>query len=179
MRTTPPGETVHAHFKNWVRLLDRSLGLDLEAELEKEEVRGFLRSAFESNGAMPPPYFVPLLMERRRALAQHTVDTLAATVRRQTGRQIPVPVPVRVNAPTPYEPTGEVRVGDEPVHGVDAPAIVVEAAEGFQCLLADRDRLIWPLCPDHGSGLHPSRTGPAAVWFCPAADHAVGPVLTV
>ncbi|MFE7756585.1 hypothetical protein [Streptomyces sp. NPDC057418] len=164
-----------AYFRDWVRLLDRTLDLELEAALGNDDVRGFLWSAFENNGAMPPAYFVPLLIERRRALAQHAVDSLAATVHQQTGR--PVTVPVQVNAPTAYEPTGQVWVGDEPVHGIDAPAIAVEAAEGFQCLLADRDRLIWPLCPDHGSGLHPFRLGPAAMWFCSKADHAVGPVL--
>lgn len=168
-----------SHFRDWVRMLDRSLALELEAALEKDDVREFLRSAFESNGAMSAAYFVPLLTERRRALAQHAVDSLAAAAHRQTGQQVTVPVPVRVDAPTAYEPAGRVRVGDEPVHGIDTPEIVVEAAEGFQCLLADRDRVVWPLCPDHGSGLHPSRSGSASVWFCPTADHAVGPVVTV
>ncbi|GAA2941553.1 hypothetical protein ACFPN0_04920 [Kitasatospora cinereorecta] len=85
-----------AYFRDWVRLLDRTLDLELEAALGNDDVRGFLWSAFENNGAMPPAYFVPLLIERRRALAQHAVDSLAATVHQQTVR--PVTVPVQVNA---------------------------------------------------------------------------------
>ncbi|MEV7864165.1 hypothetical protein AB0O86_36720 [Streptomyces hirsutus] len=161
-------------FRSWLRALSEELGTELEDFLDSEEVLAFLRSAFTRNGSMPAPYFVPLLCAHRQALAQRTVDALITQVRRDTGRR--VEVPVHYETPSVREPEGAVRVGHEPVHGIDPVDIRIESAEGVQCLLADRDRLVWPLCPDHRVGLHAARTPSGATWVCSVTRHAVASI---
>ncbi|MFC4029958.1 hypothetical protein ACFO3J_00570 [Streptomyces polygonati] len=62
--------------------------------------------------------------------------------------------------------------GDDPVRAL------VEVAEEVQAEVADRFRLVWPVCDRHGLGLRPVAEAAAAHWRCgggPAA-HFEGPV---
>ncbi|NEA17828.1 hypothetical protein [Streptomyces halstedii] len=167
---TPPNPQDET-FRTWLRTLSEELDTDPESALASQDALAFLWSAFVDNGAMPPSYFVPLLSAHRQAHAQQAVTAMLKQVHAETGRR--PDVPVRHSPPSEREPEGMVHIGPEPVQGIDPADIHTEAAEGLQCLLADRDRLIWPLCPDHHVGLHATRTASGAVWTCPAGDHTV------
>ncbi|MFJ7271935.1 hypothetical protein ACIQV3_35760 [Streptomyces sp. NPDC099050] len=151
-----------------------ALDVELEAEPHSADVREFLWTEFTRNGAMSAPYFAPLLVERRRALAQRAVEALLEDVRRDTGHVLTVGV--TSEAPSSLEPAGHVSVGDETIQGIDPSDIFVETAEGLQCLLVDRDRLIWPMCPEHRVGAHAMRTEAGAVWMCSVTSHEVAPI---
>ncbi|MFI6063624.1 hypothetical protein [Streptomyces sp. NPDC051286] len=161
-------------FTAWLRGLAEELDVELEATLYSADVREFLWTVFARNGAMPASYFAPLLVERRRTLAQRAVAALLADVQRDTGRV--VAVSVGSEAPSPLELAGHVSVGGETIQGIDPSDILVETAEGLQCLLADRDRLIWPICPEHRVGTHAMRTEAGAVWVCSVTSHEVAPI---
>lgn len=167
---TPSGREDEA-FRAWLRTLAEGLTTDPEDALDSQGALAFLWAVFGENGAMPPSYFAPLLGAHRQAHAQRAVTVLLKEIHGETGRW--VDVPVRCSPPTEREPEGVVRVGSEAVHGIDPSDIHAEAAEGLQCLLADRDRLIWPLCPDHSVGLHATRAVSGAVWVCSVDDHTV------
>ncbi|MEU0380072.1 hypothetical protein ABZ093_22580 [Streptomyces cyaneofuscatus] len=167
---TPSGREDEA-FRAWLRTLSEVLDTDLEDSLASQAARAFLWAVFGENGAMPPSYFAPLLGPHRQAHAQQAVTALLTQVHAETGRR--PDVPVRYSPPTECEPEGAVRVGHETVQGIDPSDIHVEAAEGLQCLLADRSRLVWPLCPDHRVGLHARRAVSGAVWVCSMGDHTV------
>ncbi|WP_433402831.1 hypothetical protein [Streptomyces sp. CA-146814] len=171
----PPPDPADQAFRTWLRTLAASLDTDPEDALASPDALAFLWSAFVENGAMPPSYFAPLLGGHRLAHAQQAVTAMLTQVHTETGRRLDVPV--RQTPPTEREPEGTVHVGPEPVQGIGPAGIHAEAAEGFQCLLADRHRLIWPLCPDHHIGLHATRTASGAVWTCSAGDHTVRPVV--
>ncbi|WP_435972473.1 hypothetical protein [Streptomyces sp. Qhu_M48] len=169
---TPPAADDPA-FRAWLRTLADDLDLDLD-RVDNSGAPGrlaFFRDTFSYNGAVPAPYFVPLLAEHRRIHAERVVTALLVGVYGDTGRTLDVPV--HYEWPGEQEPAGRLTVGHETVHGIDPADIALEAAEGVQCLLADRDRLVWPLCPDHRVGVHatPTPTGPA--WVCAAGAHVV------
>ncbi|KAB2592720.1 hypothetical protein [Streptomyces arboris] len=167
----PPPDQADRAFRMWLRTLAEGLTIDPEGALASQDALAFLWSAFAENGAMPPAYFAPLLGAHRQAHAQQAVTALLTQVHAETGRRLDVPV--RYSPPTAREPEGAVRVGPEVVQGIDPSDIHAEAAEGVQCLLADRDRLVWPLCPDHRVGLHATRAVSGAVWVCSVDDHTV------
>ncbi|MEV7845993.1 hypothetical protein [Streptomyces cyaneofuscatus] len=167
----PPPDLADRAFRMWLRTLAEGLTTDPEGALASQDALAFLWSAFAENGAMPPAYFAPLLGAHRQAHAQEAVTAMLQQVHAETGRRLDVPV--RHSAPTEREPEGDVRVGPEVVQGIDPSDIHAEAAEGLQCLLADRDRLVWPLCPNHRVGLHATRAASGAVWVCWVSDHTV------
>ncbi|MFI5727293.1 hypothetical protein [Streptomyces cyaneofuscatus] len=167
---TPSGREDEA-FRAWLRTLAEGLTTDPEDALDSQGALTFLWSAFVENGAMPPVYFAPLLGAHRQTHAQQAVTALLQQFHTETGRR--PDVPVRYSPPTECEPEGAVCVGPEPVQGIDPSHIHAEAAEGLQCLLADRSRLVWPLCPDHRVGLHATRAVSGAVWVCSMGDHTV------
>ncbi|MET9977751.1 hypothetical protein ACFYOI_32735 [Streptomyces microflavus] len=158
-------------FRTWLRALSEVLDTDLESARASRDAVAFLWAAFVENGAMPPSYFAPLLGAHRQAHARRAVTALLRQVHAETGRRLDVPV--RYSPPTVRQPEGAVRVGPESVQGIDPSDIHAEVAEGLQCLLADRDRLVWPLCPDHRVGLHATRAVSGAVWVCSVSDHTV------
>ncbi|WP_335939513.1 hypothetical protein [Streptomyces sp. PTD5-9] len=172
MSTEPISAADDPAFRAWLRVLSDELDTDLADYLDSPEVLGFLWATFTRNGATPAARFAPLLCTHRRVLADRTVAALLAQVRRDTGRALDVPV--FCEPPSGREPTGRLAVGNERVRGVDPVDISVETAEGVQCFLADRDHLVWPLCPDHGVAPHATRTPAGAAWFCSVTSHVVG-----
>jgi len=171
MTTGTPPDPGGQEFRTWLRTLSEVLDTDLEDALASQDALAFLWAAFVENGAMPPSYFAPLLGAHRQAHAQQAVTALLTQVHAETGRR--PDVPVRYSPPTECEPEGAVCVGPEDVQGIDPSDIHAEAAEGLQCLLADRGRLVWPLCPDHRVGLHATRAVSGAVWVCSMGHHTV------
>lgn len=167
---TPPDPQDEA-FRTWLRTLSEELDTDPDSALASQDALVFLWSAFVDNGAMPSAYFAPLLSAHRLAHAQQAVTAMLKEVHADTGRR--PDVPVRHSPPTEREPEGAVHVGPEPVQGINPAGIHTEAAEGLQCLFADRYHLVWPLCPDHHVGLHATCTASGAVWTCSAGNHSV------
>ncbi|MFE6709560.1 hypothetical protein [Streptomyces sp. NPDC057695] len=179
-------------FLAWLRMLSHDLDLDLglgpgpdvgrdfdpaldiEAEGGSPGGLAFLRAAFADNGAVPAPFFAPLVDEHRRIHAERVVAGLLARARRDTGRALDVPV--RHEWSDVPDGIGRVFVGHEIVGGLDPVDIAVSAAEGVQCHLAERERLVWPLCPDHRTGPHAARTPEGAAWVCSVTGHVVAPV---
>lgn len=161
-------------FLAWLGMLSDELDLDLADHLGSPEVRGFLRGAYDRNGAMSAPYFAPLLAAHRRELAERTVTALLARAREETGRA--VDVPVFDEPPSDREPTGSLTVGHERIRGIDPVDIAVETAEGVQTYLADRHRAVWPLCPTHRVAPHPARTVTGGAWVCSVGAHVVEPL---
>jgi hypothetical protein len=72
---------------------------------------------------------------------------------------------------------GVVAVAEQPVQALDLAGVAVEAADGFQCFVADTQALVWPVCPRHGNGAHPALVGDTAVWTCRTGDHVLGPII--
>ncbi|MEU3658013.1 hypothetical protein AB0E67_35810 [Streptomyces sp. NPDC032161] len=171
MSTEPFPAADDPAFRAWLRVLSDELDTDLADHLDSREVLDFLWATFTRNGAMPAARFAPLLNTHRRVIAERTVATLLTQVRQDTGRALDVPV--FCEPPSRREPTGQLTVGHERVQGVDPIDISVETAEGVQCILADRDRLVWPLCPDHNIAPHPTRTPAGAAWLCSVTSHVV------
>ncbi|WP_055601929.1 hypothetical protein [Streptomyces aureus] len=161
-------------FRAWLQALSHALGRDFEEDLGSPGARAFLRTAFTDNGAVPAPHFAPLVDEHRRVHAERVVTALLDRARRDTGRIFDVPV--RSEWSDDRDGIGRVSVGHEPVEGLDPVDIAVSAAEGVQCHLADRELLVWPLCPDHRTGPHATRTPGGAAWVCSVTGHVVAPL---
>ncbi|OKJ63622.1 hypothetical protein AMK27_12300 [Streptomyces sp. CB02009] len=161
-------------FRAWLRALSHAFDHDFEEDLGSPGGRAFLLAAFTDNGAVPAPHFAPLVDEYRRVHAERVVAALLARARRDTGRAFDVPV--RHEWSDAPDGIGSVFVGHEPVEGLDPVGMAVAAAEGVQCHLADRELLVWPLCPDHRTGPHATRTPDGAAWVCSVTHHVVAPV---
>ncbi|MEU5220449.1 hypothetical protein AB0G79_30200 [Streptomyces sp. NPDC020807] len=178
--TAPPLEDDPA-FRSWLRRVAVLLGEDWNPDPGHrpslpDGTADFLTGVFIRNGAVPEDHLVPLLAEHRKEVALGVVDALLAQVRRDTGRALRVAV--TYDPPGEWgEPLGRLTVGHEAVWGVHPVDLAVGAAEGVQCLLADRDRVLWPVCPDHRVVPHPARDpSGAAVWICAVTRHVTGSI---
>ncbi|MBD0710268.1 MULTISPECIES: hypothetical protein [unclassified Streptomyces] len=161
-------------FLGRLRSVSEELATDLTEELGAPRVLAFLWTTFLRNGDLPTAYFLPLLVRFREESAERTVAALLARIRAETGRTFAVPV--SYEPPDEHEPLGRLSAGHEAVWGLDPVDIAVCAAEGVQCLLADRDRFLWPLCPDHRVVPHATRTPGGAAWVCSVTSHVVAPI---
>ncbi|WP_338491114.1 hypothetical protein [Streptomyces sp. SJL17-4] len=176
-RTHPEAPLTHPDdpaFRAWLQTLSHAVGHDFEEELASPGGRAFLRTTFTDNGAVPAPCFAPLVDEHRRVHAERVVTALLARAHRDTGRTFDVPV--RYEWSDDRDGIGRVSVGHETVDALDPVDIAVTAAEGLQCHLADRELLVWPLCPDHRTGPHATRTPTGAAWVCSVTGHVVAPL---
>ncbi|GJF27918.1 hypothetical protein KNE206_06180 [Kitasatospora sp. NE20-6] len=75
-----------------------------------------------------------------------------------------------------YPESAGVVLADGWLHGGDLPAetgdrlsgAVAAVAAHVQESVTERDRTVWPLCPDHRLGLHAVQRDGAALWWCAA-----------
>ncbi|WP_233534155.1 hypothetical protein [Streptomyces murinus] len=67
----------------------------------------------------------------------------------------------------------DLEEGAEPEPG-DAAAVLTVVAEAAQETLMELLWQVWPLCREHGTGMHPRPAGTSGDW-CPGETAAVGP----
>ncbi|MFF9520831.1 hypothetical protein ACF1DV_02460 [Streptomyces achromogenes] len=121
-----------------------------------DEYRSWAHTVFSRNGELPPADFGALLHARRVRLTERALDILAEHGTRNGGR---------VDGLRPWvEDTGEAfplgmaTVGDELVDAFTWQEIVICVVRGVQAHVAEAREERWPVCPEHGRGLH---AGPA------------------
>ncbi|MFB7513314.1 hypothetical protein [Streptomyces sp. NPDC056144] len=168
-------------FRSWLRRVAVLLGEEWNPDPGHRPAlpagtAAFLAEVFTRNGAVPDDHLVALLAEHRKEVALAVVGALLDQVRRDTGQVLRVPV--TYDPPEEWgDPLGRLAVGDEAVWGIHPADLAVGAAEGVQCLLADRDRVLWPVCPDHRVVPHPARDPSGApAWVCSVTQHVVGSI---
>ncbi|BAJ27003.1 MULTISPECIES: hypothetical protein [Kitasatospora] len=134
-----------------------------------ESGRRWLANVFDAHGEVPPAYLLDLLFERRGALARTALDLLRDAAERDLG--IAPDLRVRADAHSDYEPSGEVEVHGEQIRAVGLPEALAAVAGAVQSFLAEAHRVVWPVCPEHRTGVHPALTAGTAVWHCTTGAH--------
>jgi len=154
------------HYQRWLRTLAESDDIDFDPHLPDQEFQAWLFDTFCGNGDLPATFLAPLVLARRLGLTYSAVATLQRDF--QADGHPAADVIVAVYEPTDHHPMGRVSVEGQSIQALDQPGILAEAAEGFQCFVADPMRLVWPTCPTHGLGVHPHVVSDTAAWVCSA-----------
>ena len=68
------------------------------------------------------------------------------------------------------------RFATTPISGLTQAAVAVEVADFMQGEVMEDVHGAWPLCRDHGVGLHPALSSERAAWTCRAGAHAVADI---
>lgn len=114
-----------------------------------DEYRSWAYTVFSRNGELPPADFGALLHARRVRLTERALDILAEHGTWDGGR---------VEDTGEAFPLGMATVGDELVDAFTWQEIVICVVRGVQAHVAEAREERWPVCPEHGRGLH---AGPA------------------
>jgi hypothetical protein len=155
-------------FQEWLSRLAADPELDFEPH---DWAAGeWLREVYRDNGAMTTGWLHRLIFERRRWLAGEMLAALRPDAEAELGSLPELRVSI-LEEPSPVFPTGRVAVEDVAIRAVDPAGAAVEVADGVQTFVAQARQIIWPQCPVHGNGLHPSLHEGEPMWVCSRGPH--------
>lgn len=156
-------------FGSWLATLADEPELGLDPSRLSPEVLAWLREVRDRHGEVPPPYLPELMLERRAEVAGAALAVLRAAAERDLA--LPVDLQPEVEAESGYDPIGSVGLFGEQVRALGPEEAKVTVAEAVQTFVAHVHLTVWPVCPDHRTGLHPELTGGQALWRCRAGGH--------
>lgn len=152
-------------FAQWLERVQGELGW----QIAETRPAGWIRTAYREHGELPAARFALIAFERKLRCVLDALPPVAAAAERDTGLR----VDIRADStpPSPDFPMGMVTVAESAVQSFDPLGARAEVADAVQTNLADRYGRLWPLCPEHDSGLHAITHEGEAVWWCRAQDH--------
>ncbi|MEU6156092.1 hypothetical protein ABZ816_39550 [Actinosynnema sp. NPDC047251] len=141
---------------SWVVDLEPVLGSEVHDPL----VRPWLEEVFDRHGSAPAWYVEELAAQRRQELVAELVPLVLDQAEAALGHR-------------PEMPAEDNTVGHDQVWAVAREPALVSIADAVQSLIASRDSVVWPVCPQHRVGQHPELRDGIAVWVCQAGGHLV------
>ncbi|MFJ8041623.1 hypothetical protein ACIRBX_14100 [Kitasatospora sp. NPDC096147] len=156
-------------FTAWLAVLAEESELQLDPAGLSPDALAWLRDVRDGHGEVPPPYLAELVLARRTAVAAAALARLRPVVERETG--LPLDLWLEVEQASEYDPIGSARLFGEHVRSPELEDARVTVAEAVQTYLASRHRVVWPVCPDHRTGLHADLTDGRAAWHCRPGGH--------
>ena len=166
-------EQYHAAFTRWLARLHEDTDVDFNPFDRDPAVGEWLFSLFRDNGEMPTEHLAAHVMARRTRLAESAVAALARDIL-AAGHPLP-DIVIDAIDPLPEHRLGKISVEGTHIQSVDAQGVLAEAADGVQTYMAYPGWTVWPTCPAHGLGVHPSTTSGEAEWVC-SAGHVLRPI---
>ncbi|WP_229068851.1 hypothetical protein [Actinoplanes sp. DH11] len=164
-------------FRRWVGALAQGEPFDWDPDSEEPEFLEWITSVYAGNGAMPVEWINPLVYAHRVELAGRALRSITRQAETDLG---PLPgLELVTTPPDDQEPTGVVRAGGYGgrITGMSFAEVAVMVADNVQDWIGhDRNR-IWPVCPEHGRGLHPVSEGGVPFWLCEAGRHVVSSII--
>jgi len=163
----------HLAFTCWLARLREDIDVDFDPFDRDPAVGEWLYSLFRANGEMTTDHLAPHVMAHRTRLAESAVAVLTRDV--QAAGLTPPDIVIDVMDPDDQFALGKISVEGTHIQSVAAQGVLAEAADGVQTYLAYPGWTVWPTCPAHELGLHPSITAGVAEWVC-SVGHAVRPI---
>ncbi|WP_217545209.1 hypothetical protein [Streptomyces sp. GbtcB6] len=160
-------------FARWLTRLRDDIDVDFDPFDRDPAIGEWLYSLFRDNGEMTTDHLAPHVTARRTFLAESSVAVLIRDIR-AAGHPAP-DIVIDVMDPDSQFRLGKVAVEGTHIQSVDAQGVLAEAADGVQTYVAYPGWTVWPTCPAHGLGVHPSNTAGVAEWVC-SAGHVVRPI---
>ncbi|MGW2396635.1 hypothetical protein ACWCYY_08805 [Kitasatospora sp. NPDC001664] len=157
-------------FHTWLAVLAGEPELDLDPARLSDDALAWLRAVRDAHGEVAPPYLPELMLERRAALAETALAALRAAAERDLGLRLDGLRP-EVEAECDFDPIGSVGLFGEQVRALGLEEAKVTVADAVQTFVAHVHLRVWPVCRDHGAGLHPGLTDRRAVWCCRVGGH--------
>ncbi|MER7108160.1 hypothetical protein [Streptomyces sp. NPDC000229] len=142
---------------------------ELGSAMPNKQSIDWIRRVYRENGELPSSRLALMALHRKLDLTCQAFEELADVARRDTGHGIPLHPDA--SEPSPDFPGGMVTVAESGIQSFDRNGVYAEVADAIQTYLADRYRVLWPLCPLHGTGLHAVVHEGHAVWWCNTGDH--------
>lgn len=152
-------------FDEWVA----TLGGDVSSEAKE-----LLRQIFGDHGPVSPEHAQRLGREHQMALARVAVGLVGHDIAATTDQEAP---------PFEYREDEEGvwlaywgQSATTPLSALTQPEMTVEVAAFMQDEVMADVHGVWPECPQHRTGLHPSRAAHQAVWLCRADGHILATI---
>ncbi|GIE59871.1 hypothetical protein BJY16_005743 [Actinoplanes octamycinicus] len=170
--SVPAGE-----FRRWLDgLAAGGDTLDWDPASEHAEFRAWIASVYAGNGAMTMPWLERLIHERRRDLVVHALRRVKDRAEAELG-SFDGPAVTTV-APSDEEPNGIVRCGyGDRITELTSDRVTVTVADRVQDWIARDRRVVWPVCPEHGRGLHAMLDDGTPSWICGHTHHRVSTIV--
>ncbi|MFE9765976.1 hypothetical protein ACFYPC_15860 [Streptomyces sp. NPDC005808] len=119
-------------------------------------------------GGIPEREFCELWTERTFSLARSAFRLVSASVEGEIGKRVDGEEFCYIDyfRDPEFGPVGVVRIKSTEVSTPDWTDVLGVMAEGVQEFVMGHYRMVWPVCGQHGLGLHVGYLQEAAVWKC-------------
>ncbi|MEV6734217.1 hypothetical protein [Streptomyces sp. NPDC051364] len=152
-------------FEQWLKRVEGELGWEVVQSGRVD----WIRDVYHEHGDLPAHRFARIAFERKARSVLDVLLPLTGSIERETDLRIDTR-PEFIHPSTDF-PGGIVTVAGSAIQSFDPVGVLAEVADAIQTYLADRYGRLWPLCPEHGTGLHAITHEGEALWWCKAKDH--------
>lgn len=133
-----------------------------------EEVRAWISELYEESGEIPETEFCELWTERTFSMARSAFEVVSRSTEEDTGKRVTGEEFDYINYLRDPElgPIGVVRIKSTEVSTPDWVEVLGAMTEGVQEFVMSHYGMVWPVCIEHGRGLHVGYSHETAVWEC-------------
>jgi hypothetical protein len=133
-----------------------------------EEVRAWMSELYEEFGEIPETEFCELWTERTFSMARSAFEAVSRSAEEDTGKRTTGEELDYIDYLRDPElgPVGVVRIKSTEVSTPDRAEVLGVMAEGLQEFIMSHHHTVWPVCDEHGRGLHVGYSHETAVWEC-------------
>lgn len=132
------------------------------------EVLAWMSELHDEFGEIPDREFCELWTARTFSMARSAFELIERSVEEETGKGVTGEDFCYLNYLRDPElgPVGVVRVKSMEVSTPDREEVLGAVAEGVQEFVMGHYHMVWPVCGQHGRGLHVGYFHETAVWKC-------------
>ncbi|MFE7514227.1 hypothetical protein ACFU8I_23815 [Streptomyces sp. NPDC057540] len=133
-----------------------------------EEVLTWMAELYRERGEIPESEFCDSWTERTFSMARSAFETVTGSVEQDTGKATTGDDYdyISYTRDPEQDPVGVVRIKSAEVSTPDAAEVLCAVAEGVQEFVMSHHRVTWPVCGEHGRGLHVDHVHETPVWTC-------------
>jgi hypothetical protein len=159
-------------FRRWLNAGDLAIDIDIECLMQNEEALEWYREIFRQYGPIPAARLRKLIEQTRESVLPSALAIFLQEIRRKRGEELSFIIE-KAQRNRFDSRNGFYLIGRE-LYSLTIQDGVAEIGEIIQDELIDRDQEVWPVCPEHTVGLHPSVVDGRAVWWCMPGNHSLG-----
>jgi hypothetical protein len=166
------GDLVMEAFETWLRGCRGELGIDVDSTLERVgPALDWFRAVYDRLGPIPVRQLRLQLEEAQREALAAALAIIAADVRGDDRRMVDAQIQERPSTRIPGNT--ELYFLQRELDSWIVLDAVWEIGDLVQDEIMERDFEAWPVCDQHGFGLHLGEAEQRAVWWCQPGNHAV------
>ncbi|MFI0539050.1 hypothetical protein ACH3VS_09230 [Streptomyces sp. WSLK1-3] len=153
-------------FPEWQGRMLRAVWWD--GEQLPQEVVTWMSELYGELGGIPEDEFCASWTARTFSMARSAFEVVVRAAERETGKAATGDEFCYLDYVRDPDlgPVGVVRIKSSEVSTPDRAGVLGAVADGVQEFMMSHHRVTWPVCGDHGRGLHVGYVHETAVWNC-------------